>query len=137
MTMAEERQAFSRRLREAMRRARVDPSSPTRVAREFNLRYDGDPVSTQSVRKWLTGRALPEQDKVRALALWLNVPVQWLRFGESERKDEAGALPARQDTAGYRIEPAWPAKKFELLNEAHKRVVLEIIHALLRLEGKR
>ena len=116
-----------------MRRARTESESPTRIAREFNLRFDGDPVTAQAVRKWLDGRALPSQDKVRALASWLEVSPQWLRFGD-ERKD--GHTLARQETASYSVDPAWVAKKFELLSEAHKKMVLEMVRALLRLEGK-
>lgn len=136
MSLAEERQAFSRRLREAMRRARIDATSPTRIAREFNLRYHGDPVSTQAVRKWLAGKALPAQDKIRALGLWLDVSAHWLRFGEGERKEERPTPGARQESASYRLDSGWVAKKFDLLNDSHKRLVLEIVHALLRLEGK-
>jgi hypothetical protein len=55
MTLADEKQGFGKRLKEAMRKARVDAGSPTRIAREFNLRYHGDPVTTQAVRKWLAG----------------------------------------------------------------------------------
>lgn len=136
MTLEDEKQGFSKRLKEAMRRVRVDTGSPTRIAREFNLRYHGDPVTTQAVRKWLTGRSLPSQDKIRALALWLDVPPQWLRFGEGERKEERGQTAARQEAAPYKTELGWAAKKFEQLNEPHKRMVLEVVHALLRLEGK-
>ena len=44
MVLADEKQGFSRRFKEAMRKIRVDADSPTQVAREFNLRYHGDPV---------------------------------------------------------------------------------------------
>jgi transcriptional regulator with XRE-family HTH domain len=135
MTIADEKQGFSKRLKEAMRRLHVNADHPTRVAREFNLRYHGDPVSTEAVRKWLAGRALPSQDKIRALALWLEVSPGWLRFGENERREDRAAA-ARQDGASYRLDAAWATKKFELLSEPHKRMVLEIVHALLRLEGK-
>lgn len=136
MTLADEKQGFSKRLKDAMRKARVDIRSPTRVAREFNLRYHGDPVSTQAVRKWLSGSALPSQDKVRALGLWLDVSAHWLRFGEGERKEERPSLTARQEAGAYRLDHGWPSKKFESLNDTHRRMVLEIVHALLRLEGK-
>jgi hypothetical protein len=33
-------------------------------------------------------------------------------------------------------EIAWVAKKFDLLNDPHKKMVVEMVHALLRLEGK-
>lgn len=136
MTLADEKQGFSRRLKEAMRKARIDISSPTLIAREFNLRYQGDPVSTQAVRKWMSGKALPSQDKIRALGLWLDVSAHWLRFGEADRKEERQSMTARQETGSYRLDAGWPSRKFEMLGDAHKRMVLEIVHALLRLEGK-
>jgi transcriptional regulator with XRE-family HTH domain len=134
MTIADEKLSFSKRLKEAMRRARSESESPTKIAREFNLRFDGDPVTAQAVRKWLDGRALPSQDKVRALASWLEVSPQWLRFGGEDRKD--GHALARQETASYNVDHAWVAKKFELLGDQHKKMVLEMVRALLRLEGK-
>ncbi|OGA46990.1 MAG: hypothetical protein A3F74_17200 [Betaproteobacteria bacterium RIFCSPLOWO2_12_FULL_62_58] len=136
MTLADEKQGFSKRLKEAIRRARIDISSPTLIAREFNLRYHGDPVSTQAVRKWLSGKALPSQDKIRALGLWLDVPAHWLRFGEADRKEERQPLTVRQEAGAYRPDHGWPSRKFELLNDTHKRMVVEMVHALLRLEGK-
>src|SRR3989304_716004 len=134
MTLADEKQGFSKRLKEAMRRARVDAGSPTRIAREFNLRYHGDPVTTQAVRKWLSGKALPSQDKIRALALWLDGSPQWLRYGEGE---SAPARALRQERAAYRADAAWLPTEYGALNDAHKKMIVELIVALLRLEGKR
>src|SRR3989337_4424932 len=91
MTLADEKQGFSRRLREALRKACPGPVSPTGIAREFNLRYHGNPVTAQAVRKWLAGKSLPPQDKIRALALWLDVQPQWLRFGETDRRGGRGS----------------------------------------------
>ncbi|MFL6571802.1 MAG: hypothetical protein ACJ8G4_08615 [Burkholderiales bacterium] len=104
------------------------------MAREFNLRYEGTPVTVQAVRKWVSGRALPSQDKIRALALWLEVSPQWLRYGEGET---APGRALRQETASYRADPAWVSKKYEALNDGHKKMVAELVVALLRLEGKR
>jgi len=130
-----EKSAFAKRLRESLKRARVDAGSSTHVAREFNLRYSGDPVSSQAVRKWLAGDSLPSQDKLRTLAMWLDVPAPWLRFGEPERRESA-ALTARQESGPYKAQITWSPKKFDALNHAHKRMVVEMVHALLRLEGK-
>jgi len=134
MTLADEQQAFSKRLKEAMRRAQVGSRGATYIAREFNLRYHGDPVTAQAVRKWLTGAALPSQDKIRVLAHWLDVSAQWLRFGDTDKERAVNA--AKQETPVYRADAAWPARKFELLSEPHKWMVVETVHALLRLEGK-
>jgi len=113
-----------------MRGARIE-ASPTRFAREFNLRHHGDPVSPQTARKWLYGRALPTQDKLRTLAQWLEASPHWLRFGEAQR-----GYAARQDSASYEVDSAWLERKFPVLSEAHRKVLLEITRAFLRLEGK-
>jgi hypothetical protein len=85
MQSIKERDAFSRRLKEALKQAGDDGSSPTRLAREFNRRYPGEPVTLHAARKWLNGDALPAQDKVRVLARWLGVGVDWLRFGDGNQ----------------------------------------------------
>jgi hypothetical protein len=128
-----EKQGFSKRLRDSLKRAGVGHGSPSGIAREFNLRYEGTPVTPQAVRKWLGGLALPSQDKMRAVALWLETSPQWLRFGEAE----GAPLRVRQDPAAYRVEGGWVAKKYDALNDAHKKMIVELILALLRLEGKR
>src|SRR5260370_13336622 len=89
MTVAEEKQDFSKRLKDAMRKARVE-AGPTRFAREFNLRHHGEPVTAQTARKWLYGGALPTQDKVRTLAQWLEGSPPWLRYGAAGRPHPAG-----------------------------------------------
>jgi len=132
MALQAERQHFSKRLREALRRASAADGTAA-IAREFNLRYQGQPVTAQAVGKWLAGRALPSQDKIRALSLWLDVSPHWLRFGDGESK---AAPVVRQATATYRVDPQWPAKKYEALSEAHKKMVVEVLLALLKLEGK-
>lgn len=135
MALGDEKQSFSRRLREALRRAHGAVRGPAAVAREFNLRYEGTPVTAQAVHKWISGKALPSQDKLRALSIWLDVSPQWLRFGEPDAA--APGRVARQESAAYRLDAPWVAKKFEALNDSHKRMIVELLIALLRLEGKR
>jgi len=134
MALGDEKQAFSKRLREALKRAEPVAAGPAALAREFNLRYEGTPVTVQAVRKWVSGRALPSQDKIRALALWLEVSPQWLRYGDAE---PAPARALRQESAAYLADPVWVSKKYEALNDGHKKMVAELVVALLRLEGKR
>jgi len=133
MTQDTEKQDFSKRLRETLRRAQTADGTAA-IAREFNLRYEGRPVTAQAVGKWLAGRALPSQDKIRALSLWLDVSPHWLRFGGGESK---AAPVLRQAAATYRVDPEWPAKKYDALSEPHKKIIIEVLIALLKLEGKR
>jgi len=78
-----ERSQFSARLIAVLESAHGLRASPTLVAREFNHRFVGKPVTVHAVRKWLVGEAIPTQDKLRALAEWLEVSVEWLRFGSA------------------------------------------------------
>src|SRR3954470_24373759 len=113
MALGDEKQGFSKRLRESLKRAQPAAEGPAAVAREFNLRYEGTPVTVQAVRKWASGRALPSQDKISALALWLEVSPQWLRSGGRET---APARALRQESAAYRADAGWVSKKYVALN---------------------
>ena len=102
------KRSLSRRLKEALRRVGDDGSSPTRLAREFNRRYPGAPVTLHATRKWLNGEALPSQDKLRVLAEWLGMEPGWLRFGEGDA-GEAAAYRVRESTG--------PAVDFDLARD--------------------
>lgn len=51
------------------------PTSAVVVARAFNLRWCGKPVTDHTVAKWLRGDSIPTKHKRYVLA-------QWLRFDE-------------------------------------------------------
>lgn len=78
-----EAKKFSERFRKALLDAGV-PQSPTVIAHEFNLRYWGKSVSLYAVRNWLLGQSMPTQDKLRALAQWLDLSPHELRFGPEQ-----------------------------------------------------
>lgn len=90
MTISEERQAFAARLQSALRQARQPADSPTTLARGFNSRYPGQPITVHAARKWLVAESIPTQDKLRTLAQWLEVPAEWLRFGGPLSSDTQG-----------------------------------------------
>jgi hypothetical protein len=81
MSNIEERTNFRERLHAALRDAEYAPDSPTQLAREFNIRYGGKPITVHAARKWLVGDAIPTQEKLRTLAHWLGVSAEWLRYG--------------------------------------------------------
>ena len=83
MSNLKEKVLFSERLKKALNNAN-HPISPTYLSNEFNNRFDGQPISVQSANNWLLGKAIPSQNKLSLLAIWLNVSAQWLRFGEDE-----------------------------------------------------
>jgi len=81
MRISDEHEEFSRRLKEALSAVGERIDSPTTLARAFNRRYGGRPISVHAARKWLYGEAIPGQDKMRVLAGWLGRTSEWLRFG--------------------------------------------------------
>lgn len=97
MTSEQQRIAFSERLTQELKRIGQPIGSPTQIARTFNQNFDGKPVSAQTVRKWLLSEAMPTQPKLLALAAWLGVSAQWLRYG-ADAKEEP--VPSHTQQAG-------------------------------------
>lgn len=126
-----EREAFARRLREALGRIGDDGGSPTRLAREFNRRYPGVPVTLHATRKWLNGEALPAQDKLRVLATWLGVAPEWLRYGE-EGDNRAASYRAREPEMAVDFELA---REIGALSPTHRKAVRALVKALKRGAG--
>lgn len=82
VTAVKERASFSARLKNALDNAGFEKMTCTALAREFNMRSEGDPVTVHAVRKWMVGEAIPGQEKLVVLARWLAVNPEWLRFGD-------------------------------------------------------
>lgn len=76
-----ERDSFSVRLCELLKKNDLDPHSPTQLARHFNVLYFGKPITVHAARKWLVGEAIPTQEKLTVLASWLGASPEYLRFG--------------------------------------------------------
>jgi len=65
---------FASVLRESLKDIRGKLPSAAAVAREFNLRANGiEPVTQESVRRWLRGISMPEERKLAILVSWLNL----------------------------------------------------------------
>ncbi|MEJ1958986.1 MAG: hypothetical protein WDM70_05610 [Nitrosomonadales bacterium] len=95
-TSEQQRIAFSKRLTQELKRVAQPIGSPTKIARTFNQHYSGQPVSAQTVRKWLLAEAVPTQPKLLALSTWLGVSAQWLRYGAGERVGTIAPLSVQQ-----------------------------------------
>jgi transcriptional regulator with XRE-family HTH domain len=81
MPTIDEKAAFSKRLQLALRRSSEPVQGATELALRFNLRYTGEAVTAQTAHKWITGRAIPTNDKLATIAKWLNVDEHWLHYG--------------------------------------------------------
>ena len=135
MSLMNEKEAFGKRLARLLNDAGIGIASPTHVAREFNRRYLGKPVTTQAVRKWLNGESIPAGDKIRTLAKWLKASPHWLHYGEGEKS--TGVLKVEEERSIYEEEAAATLPEdFQRLTSKHKTMVCEIVHALLRAEKR-
>ena len=141
MNSVEERHAFSERLRAALDDAGWKSIGATALAREFNARNGGPPVTAHATRKWMQGEAMPVQDNLQVLARWLDVPAHWLRFGE-------GPSPLRAQEALRASEPSAPqyaaadraarlASDFARLGAEQQLVVEELVGLLLKKKKKK
>ena len=84
--MKTEQDAFSERLRAALRQAGMS-EGPAELVRLL-ARFGGEPVSQQAISGWLNGRAMPRQGNMRALARMLSMEPQQLQFGNDKHVRE-------------------------------------------------
>ncbi len=129
MSSSQERLAFSQRLQQALRNADHSATSPTLLAREFNLHFNGRSVTAHAARKWLQGESIPTQEKLRALASWLGVPAEWLRFGTLDAPKDADVVPSPVD--------AKLAAQLRQLNEHDRALVFEFARMLVKNSKKK
>ena len=128
MTSTDERHQFSERLQQALRSAEYSPDSPTQLAREFNARFAGRPVTVHAARKWLMGESIPTQEKLRSLAKWLNVTAEWLRFGTASANNSNSSL----NSSDAKI-----IASLRQLDEGNQQLVFEFIRLLVRMDRKK
>ncbi len=123
-----ESQRFAHRLRLIMRAA-GHPLSPTLVANEFNLRYWGDGITVHAARNWLNGISLPKSDKLRVLAMWLQVKPQDLLFGLDAKPAMMGVEERPEHTA-LTLADEYMLEKYRALSHDYQRMVKELVAAL-------
>ncbi|HEX2531177.1 MAG TPA: hypothetical protein VHK70_06855 [Burkholderiaceae bacterium] len=130
-----EREDFSERLRQALQNAEYSAESPTQLAREFNIRFTGHPITVHAARKWLVGEAIPTQEKLRTLAQWLNVPTEWLRFGGDQRQGERRASAGAPDAAvRFESEDLKLIADLQRLDKRSRLIAREMIRMLARMD---
>ena len=129
-----ERESFSERLQQALRNAEYSPDSPTQLAREFNIRFEGRPITVHAARKWLVGEAIPTQEKLRTLAQWLGVPAEWLRFGAGNgyAGNDSVSTAAKFESADVKL-----VADLQRLDEHHQAIAREFIRMLVRLNRQK
>jgi transcriptional regulator with XRE-family HTH domain len=132
MNSSNERESFSERLQQALKNAHYSPDSPTRLAREFNIRFGGRPITVHAARKWLVGEAIPTQDKLRMIAQWLGVPAEWLRFGGDGQPDDAEGQDKGEASPRFESSDVKLIADLQRLDEHHREIAREFIRMLVR-----
>lgn len=122
-----ERTGFSTRLQQCLRSSHHSADSPTELAREFNIRFSGPPITVHAARKWLVGEAIPTQDKMRTLSQWLQVPIEWLRFGGDEQQAKTFDPVSAVRSADLKM-----IADLQLLDDHHRQIVREFIRIIVR-----
>lgn len=127
--MDKTKQNFAARLKEAMQAAGYEPK-PAVLERNFNLHYFGKPMSLHGVRRWLLGETLPPQDKLIALAKWLRIPPDQLRFGDEIKTEIQQARQRWDEAIGHQEREIFEA--FLSLPAPQRKVVREVIMAFVK-----
>jgi len=129
MPTNDEKVAFSKRLELALRRSPDPIQGATELALRFNLRYNGDAISPQTAHKWLTGRAIPTNDKLVTIASWLNVDEHWLHYGPPPSKplqpDGKSKAPVKPSAELIAL-----ASKIQNLSSHRRYLVEELVEQL-------
>ena len=133
-TQNNEVKAFTLRLKTLLLK-KGSTLSPTALARDFNLRWRGVPVTVNATRKWLMGQAMPTMDKLTVLANMLNTSPDWLRWGDLSLDDLDDRSYARHLGTSDQMNPDAVtsfSQDFKLLNATNKKVVTAVMEVLLK-----
>jgi hypothetical protein len=131
--MNQDQNSFAKRLQSQLL-LRGKPISPTLLAREFNLRWRGSPVSTNAARKWLYGPTLPKMEKIQVLAKILGTSAEWLRWGPNNDLVVTGSARSKQpvDLSFTEMQLAESVlHDWSLLTDANKKLISALLDFLL------
>ncbi|MFZ6864336.1 transcriptional regulator [Undibacterium sp. Ji67W] len=126
MPTIDEKSDFSKRLKLALRRSSEPVNGATELALRFNLRYNGEAVTAQTAHKWITGRAIPTNDKLATIAKWLNVDEHWLHYGPPSKKTATAQIPSSKPAP----ELIALAAKIQTLQPHQRYLVEELVEQL-------
>lgn len=130
MNSAAERKQFSERLHQALLAADYATDAPTQLAREFNARYSGGPITPHAARKWIIGEAIPGQSKLVVLANWLGVTATWLRFGGPLNEVSGSVTTAAADR--FETEDIKMLADLRQLGPTDKIIIRELVRSMIR-----
>ncbi len=119
---------FAERLQIAMS-AKAIKLSPTVLANQFNLAFDGRAVTPHTARNWLLGKAMPTQDKLMCLAKLLGTSSEQLRYG---RYSEKTLMISNLDGTETELTSTQQqlVRKYIMLSASQQKLVSDLVDAL-------
>ena len=116
---------FAERLQIAMS-AKAIKRSPSVLANQFNLAFDGRAVTPHTARNWLLGKAMPTQDKLMCLAKLLGTSSEQLRYGRSGEKT---LMIGNQDGSETELTESQQhlVRKYIMLSASQQKLVSDLV----------
>ena len=115
---------FAQRLQTAIVAAGMEPR-PGVLLNHFNANYWGRSVTFQAVSRWLRGEAIPQEDKLQALAGLLKIEPEVLRFGDAVRQSVQQHRKRLDEGVGYLERETFDA--FLKLPAPQRKLIREVI----------
>ena len=130
----DEKLAFTKRLKTALKRSNKKINTPADLALQFNLRHPNESITPQAAQKWLTGKAKPTADKIDTLAQWLAVSPHWLRFGSASGEQSIPSVrqskPHSNMNAALSDSELYFITQLRLLSEHQKVLITDLVEQL-------
>ncbi|EIM01500.1 hypothetical protein RHOFW104T7_05495 [Rhodanobacter thiooxydans] len=132
--MSNERAEFSKRLAAAMVAQGYDPR-PVVLSTQFNVRFNGASVTFTTASRWLNGNAIPEYEKLVALADWLKADPCFLLFGDRALRGGRATRQVREDAPVYDDHKVFGI--YRTLPATQQKAVCEVIMAFAAAPSRR
>lgn len=132
--MSNERAEFSKRLAAAMLAQGYEPR-PGVLSTQFNVRFEGASVAFQTASRWLNGKAIPEYEKLVALADWLKADPCSLLFGDRVLRGGRATRQVREDAPLYDDQKVFDI--YRTLPATQQKAVCEVIMAFAAASSRR
>ena|SRR6185312_1804132 len=132
--MSNVRAEFSKRLAAAMTAQGYEPR-PGVLSTQFNVRFKGASVSFTTASRWLNDGAIPEYEKLVALADWLKADPCFLLFGDRASRGVRAARQVKEDAPLYDDQKVFDI--YRTLPPTQQKAVCEVIMAFAATASRR
>ena len=135
LKMVELKNAFVKEFKRCLVAKYGKVPSAARIAKDFTLSSpEGvEPVSVETIRKWLLGINIPQSTRMRTLSLWLGFEMSAFDF--AFKPNARGANNELKTQSAVDSEIIHLLQSFSELQESERETVLEIVDLYKRSRG--